>query len=343
MTRPLGTTVGIRLSAVGAGVSGVMRCSKTICPSCGPRIAAERRRDIERAVDTWRASGRTVLFLTLTLRHSLRDSLADLVAARSGAWRAATGGRGWARDRREFGVAHTIRALEEKWSASTGWHAHVHALLFIEHAPGSEGVRDAVAGILPSMFSRWSSFAVAAGLGAPLLAGQDLHEVTGDEAGAVLGEYFAKQAAGSSDTPAADMAWEMSNPAGKSRGDSFTPSELLGLAAGGDDTCARLWSEYERGMKGLRTITWSRGLRDELGLDDELTDEEIAESEVGTEEDTVLSMTARSWMKLARIPGARHELLRLVVEVGPDVALAYATGLGLVAVPGLHQFEKETP
>lgn len=343
MTRPLGSTVGIRLSAVGVGVAGVMRCGKTICPSCGPRIAAERRRDIERAVDAWRASGRTVLFLTLTLRHSLRDSLSDLVAARTGGWRAATGGRGWLRDRRQFGIAHTIRALEEKWSMTTGWHAHVHALLFIDHAPGSSGVADAVAGVLPSMFSRWSGFAVASGLGAPLLAGQDLHEVTGDEAGAVLGEYFAKQAAGTSDTPAADMAWEMSNPNGKLRGESFTPGELLDLAAGGDDTCASLWSEYERAMKGLNTITWSRGLRDELGLEDELTDEEIAEAEVGTEEDTVLSMTARSWMKLAGMPGARHELLRLVVEAGPDCALAYGTGLGLVIVAGRHEFEKETP
>lgn len=341
MRRPLGTTVGIRLNAQGVGVAGVMRCSKTMCPTCGPRIAVERRRDIERAVDAWRAKGGTVLFMTFTLRHSRANTLDQLVRARSGAWRAATGGRGWLRDRRRYRVAHTIRAMEEKWSIEHGWHAHVHVLVFLDSAAGSPAASLAVKELLPAMFTRWSASAVKAGLRAPLLKGQEAHEVTGEEAADAMGKYFAKQAAETSDDTAQDMAWEMSNPNGKGRGTSFTPGELLGLAAGGDDTCGMLWAEYERAMKGVNVITWSRGLRDLLELGEELTDEAAAEAEAGTEEDTVISVTSRSWLRLSMIAGARFELLRLVAEYGPEAGLDYLAGLGLVAVAGRHEFERE--
>lgn len=341
MTRPLGSTVGIRLSALGAGVAGVMRCAKVMCPACGPRIAAERRDEIERAVNAHRARGGTVLFLTLTLRHSRSDTLESLVRARSAAWRAATGGRGWLRDRRRFGVVGFIRALEEKQSIRHGWHAHVHVLVFIDASPGSAAVRHAVADLLPAMFTRWAAAAVKSGLRAPLLVGQEAHEVTGEDAGRLMGDYFAKQAAAHGTDSAESMSWELTNQNGKSRGDSFTPGELLDLASMGDDTCAGWWAEYEQGMKGQQTLTWSRGLRELLELEAERSDEEIAEDEAGDVEDTVISMTSRSWWKVARTPGARFELLRLVVAEGPPAALAYLQGLGCVAVLGRHEFERE--
>lgn len=341
MTRPLGTTVGVRLSQMGAGVAGVTRCGKVICPACGPRIAVERRAEIERAVDAWRAKGGTVLFLTFTLRHSHADTLESLVRARSGAWRAATGGRGWVKDRATFGVAGFIRALEEKWSMQHGWHVHVHALVFIDASPGSAAVLSAVADLLPAMFTRWQKAAVKSGLRAPLLVGQEAHEVTGEDAGRLMGDYFAKQAMAHGRDTAESMAWELTNQNGKGSGDSFTPGELLELAVGGDDTSAGLWSDYERQMKGQQTLTWSKGLRELVELEDERTDQEIAEDEAGDVEDTVLSITSRSWLRVSRINGARYELLRLVVEDGPPAALAYLLGLGCVAVLGRHEFERE--
>lgn len=341
MTGALGSTVGIRVSERGAGVSGVMHCGRVMCPACGPKIAVERRSDIERAVDAHRANGGTVLFMTLTLRHSRADTLGELVGVRSGGWKAVTGGKSWLRDRLTFGVGHYIRALEEKWSIENGWHVHVHLLVFIDHPPGSPAAALAVEGLLPAMFTRWRSYAVKAGMRAPLLRGQEAHEVTGDEAGKAMGDYFAKQASETVNDAARDMAWEMSNPNGKGRGDSFTPAEILGMAVDGDDTSAALWAEYEREMKGARTIVWSQGLRESLCMDEERTDEAIAEEEAGTVEDTVLSMTGRSWMKLARIRGARYELLRLVTTEGAGPALEYLQALGLTAVPGWHLFEMD--
>lgn len=342
MTAPFKKSVGIRLSSNGIGVAGVMRCGKTICPACGPRIAAVRRHDIQLAVDSWREQGNTVLMMTLTLRHSRADRLKDLTSAISKCWRASTSGKSWMRDRRDFGVQHTIRAWEEKWSIENGWHAHVHVLIFVAAPAGSEQVATAVSGLLPSFFARWQSTAVAEGLRAPLMDGQDLHEVTGDEAGKAMGDYFAKQSAGTADKTAEDMAWEMSNPNGKARGDSFTPGEILELAEGGDPMMQALWSEYEDAMKGRRTISWSTGLRDALCIEPELDDQAIVDEEIGVAEDTVISLTSRSWVKLSRVNGARFELLALVLSEGPSAALAWLTERGYTARLGLHDFEEES-
>lgn len=341
MTRPIGTTVGIRVNSYGIGVAGVMRCGKTICPACGPRIAAERRHDIQLAVDNWRGQGKTVLMMTLTLRHSRADRLADMTSAIGKCWRASTSGRSWLRDRKEFGVVHTIRAWEEKWSIENGWHAHVHVLLFIDAPAGSDAVSTAVDGLLPVFFERWAATAIDCGLRAPLIAGQDLHEVVGDEAGHALGDYFAKQSAGTADKTSEDMAWEMSNPNGKARGDSFTPGEILDLASGGDSTMQALWSEYENAMRGRRTISWSTGLRAALCIEPERSNEEIVDEEIGVAEDTLISMTSKSWVKLSRVRGARFELLSLVLTEGPLSALDWLMQRGYVATAGLHDYGED--
>ena len=49
----------------------------------------------------------------------------------------------------------------------------------------------------------------------------------------------------------------------------------------GDPHETRLWHEFERASRGRRQMTWSKGLRDLLGLNDERTDESVAEDEIG--------------------------------------------------------------
>lgn len=53
-----------------------------------------------------------------------------------------------------------------------------------------------------------------------------------------------------------------------------TPFELLDAT---DETSRALWCEYVEATRGRRAITWSRHLRDKLGMDAERTDEEIIE------------------------------------------------------------------
>ena len=324
-----GGSVGVRVSSAGAGYSGLMHCARIACPNCGPRLGAARREDINASITRWRADSGQVYFGTLTLRHHQGQSFKELSDALAGCWGAATGGRGWVADRRRFGVAHSLRVWEEKWSIANGWHVHVHFLLYVE--PSADNSAESISGLLASMFTRWSAKAKSLGLGSPRMKGQDLHLVTGEDLDS-LGGYFAKQVTEDSADTAESMAWEMSNPNGKERGDSFTPAEILDLAVGGDPTMQALWAEYEQGMIKRRTIAWSRGLRDAVGLDEEQTDQEIADEDLGGE--TVLSMSAKTWWKFSRQDGARRELLDIVSARGAAGAIDWLRDSGFHAVLG---------
>jgi hypothetical protein len=49
----------------------------------------------------------------------------------------------------------------------------------------------------------------------------------------------------------------------------------------GDADSLALWQEYERATKGLRSISWSRGLRALYGLGDERSEQEIVDDDRG--------------------------------------------------------------
>lgn len=325
-----GKAVTVKTSDHGAGFGGLMHCGRILCPNCGPRIGADRRKEITRSIKTWRARGGDTYFGTLTLRHHRGQRFAELSKAISACWSAATDGRHWAADRKEHGIVHTLRVWEEKWSIANGWHLHVHFLLYVEKATDKVGV------LLDSMFGRWRKKALDLGLDAPLLRAQDLHVVIGEgEELDKLGGYFTKQ-----QDEAESMGWEMSNPNGKARGDSFTPSEILELAVGGDPEMQALWYEYEAGMVRRRTVAWSRGLRDELELGEEKTEQEIADEEIGGE--VVLSILPEQWHKLARMPGKRRELLQRVNSGDIDATIRWLRSLGVIALPGEYDFEDES-
>jgi hypothetical protein len=323
MRRTVGKTVGIKVGEGSAGYSGLAHCGRVLCPNCGPQISAVRRTEINTAVTNWRASGGRVLFGTLTLRHNRSQPFRLLVSAIGKAWRAATGGRTWIEDRREHGLEHFIRVWEEKWSIENGWHLHVHFLLFIEKDTEAHPEL-----LLAAMFGRWRDSAKGSGLDAPWLRGQDLHEVIGENADA-LGFYFAKQSTENGDDTASEIAWELTGSNTKTRGDSFTPAEIRALATGGDDSMQALWAEYEQGMKGRRTIAFSRGLREELDVKSE---QEIVDEELGGE--TVLTMPTASWLKFSRRPGARRELLDHVDDFGAASAVAWLRSNGFSAWEG---------
>ena len=95
-------------------------------------------------------------------------------------------------------------------------------------------------------------------------------------------------------------------------------------------------------MGGVNSITWSRGLRARYALEDEREDQAIVDEEVGTVEDTVLSVSAASWLKLSRIKGGRAKLLRLVNDEDDEGAMAYLASVGCIAVLGKWPDEGES-
>jgi len=323
MSAAVSDTVSV-VNSPKAGIrySGVQTCGSITCPYCGPRIGQKRREEITAAVDSHRYWGGKVLFGTLTLKHDRSERHEDVADAVASCWAFATDGRGWARDKRDHGIIGTVRVWETTWTPQNGWHVHVHVLLFLD------GSRRAPKKLLGSMFKRWRTGALRLGRSAPLLIGQDLHEVTGEEAGEQLGGYFAKEAIARGRDEAEAMGWELTHPDSKTRSDSATPAEILELASYGVDRFKGLWAEFEKSMKGRRTIAWSKGLRAELGLDIELSDEEIAQAEDEDPQEVLLVLPGRVFRQIARRPGTRAELLDVCRDFGAGTAAKWLIAQG---------------
>ena len=340
----------------GVAFGGLMTCNSRICPSCGPKIAAATRTDIERAIAAWMVNpARRLWFGTFTIRHTKGQPFAQLADAVSAAWAAATGGRGWINDRMQHGIEHTLRIFEQKWSQANGWHVHVHVLFFIDERLSASSDHSQ---LLATMFKRWASKAIALGMGVPLIRAQDLHEIDGSAALERVAGYFAKETTDATDAPAASIAAEMSNAAGKQGLTSLTPGQLLAWAMEGEHYISQLWggagksakgrgisgqeyakylyAEFERGMKGRRSIAWSRGMREALGLGAELTDAELAERQEAIDtatRETLVSMSGPAWQQLNARPGRRAELYQVAQILEPSELIDWLAGYGVHAVP----------
>lgn len=259
--RPTGSPTIVR-HAGRAWLSGVLRCGLVhVCPVCSPRIRAERARDVEAALSAHRARGGDVLLLTLTAPHRPGDRLSDLLSALRSAHSALWKGRKVRTHRDALGWHGLIRSWEITAGAS-GWHPHLHALLLVDRVEDWQAV--ALRAVLSE---RWRATVTAAGLDEPdAVAGCDVRRVTADD-DATLAGYLLKPGGGFG--AAADLA----------RGDLKTPrharlsiGDLARAVADRDDDATRRWREYESATRGLRLVQWSPGLRDRLGLGDELPD-----------------------------------------------------------------------
>jgi hypothetical protein len=285
--------------------------------------------------------GGRIVLVTLTMRHKKGQELDDLwTRGVSAGWHAVTSGRSWNDDQTDYGswVSRVVktgkRAGETVWGhrigysrvvettyGVNGWHVHIHALLFVrQDITGPEATA-----LGHSIFSRWSASLVAEGFGAPTLTnGVDI-KLLGPEArdAKAIAEYFAKNTFAGSKR-ASNVAFEVSGGLGKwARGSNRTPFQILeNLCSGEDyagfeDDLARWWV-WESASKGKRQLTWSPWLRSYLRLNEELTDEEIAASELGGE--IVLELRPDQFDAVVSV-GA-HELLN-AVESDDDMTAAY--------------------
>jgi hypothetical protein len=147
--------------------------------------------------------------------------------------------------------------------------------------------------------------------------------VTADSSGA-LGVYLAK------------LALEVRRT-GRRTG-SRTMWQVLadGLDTGlADDLEA--WVEYEQGSHNRKQVTFSRGLRRRYRLAEEETDEEIAETDLGS--DNLLALPAETW---SVIRGCAEELLTVAEVDGlvgaqlwlSDRGLAWSWATSIALGPG---------
>lgn len=367
------TPQGPRAGFTGLGTCG----SVWACPVCSLKIATKRSDEFARAIRAWRLMGGKVALGTFTMRHERGQRLDELWDPLSDAWKAVTNNgwaedqeqfgtpleRIVQSGRRKGETViepriPVIRAVEATYGVN-GWHLHIHTLMFL---PGDGPVpysdEGRLAALALSMFERWSARLVSNGLAAPLTwtkhrkdcergcdklvhGGLDVRWTDEDEG---LDKYLSKNTYDGALRSAMEMA-----RGGQKQAGGRAPFDFLRTVAEDIDNAdnpvrqavaerdlARWW-EWEEASKGRRQITWSRGLRTLLGLDQEQTDEEIAAEDLTTSE-TVdhIHYVNYDWRVLRRdIPKILREAERWytdeylpAVEAIPDFAAQWAQSLG---------------
>jgi hypothetical protein len=272
------------------------------------------------------AEGYSLGFFTLTMRHRRSQGLGELWAAGQKAWQRAISGKGW--KLRQETVEGWVRVWETS-IGSNGWHVHVHGVLVL--SPSST-MRD-LDWVASGMFGRWSKGLVAAGLEAPLRVGQDWHIARGEGASDELAEYLFKVAEGGMDaTTALGLELTHGQPGRARRGLATLPvsSRLELFANTGDADALDVWHEWERESKGKRQVGYSKGLRARFAPDvEELSDEEVADLELGSNDDDLVHFGVDGWRRVVADPSLPPALLEAAERGGLDQVREVLDGAGV--------------
>jgi len=280
---------------------GLETChSVWVCPICASKISERRREEIDVAVRIWHCLGGATVLLSLTLPHSIEQSLLEVLEGYQGSRRTLLNRKSWKTLSKSVGLKGSVRALEATYGLN-GWHLHSHEVLFLD------GMCDTVlltARILPLWQAACATEygRVPNGHGVKISGADDPDEYLAAMSPTIevaesglsgscsesLDKYRARAAGGDLLTGGASR-WTIAHEVArahskKSRVDSSdTPWDLLRRAADGATWAGALFIEWARSMKGRKHLLWSRGLRALMGLDAEKTDEEIAnEDEAGS-------------------------------------------------------------
>lgn len=121
--------------------TGLCLCGSPQCPRCAQIIAMKRAVKLEKGLNYWLNStnengqNRGILFITLTMSHSRKDSLEKLLAAFRKARTALTNGssyRGRSGDRLRYQIAGMLGVVEVTYSYQFGYHPHLHLLVMLD-------------------------------------------------------------------------------------------------------------------------------------------------------------------------------------------------------------------
>jgi hypothetical protein len=308
LVKPDRKSVDILKSKENVFYSGLTVCgSLWICPVCAAKISERRRNELKTAVARAKQEGYQVLLLTQTIPHYSNQRLKPLMAKFALARTKQRQRYSWLNLADSINLAGTLRSLETTYGQN-GFHIHTHELLFIRPGAGKINIPLLMLDIL----STWQRACKSAGLPTPSIEhGVDLRD------GSYADQYVNK--------------WGLEEEMTKShvkqgRENSLTPWDFLRIVLEtGDCEYADLFREYAKAFKGKRQLVWSRGLRDLLGLDDELTDLELATKEEDHAE-ILASLTLDQW-RFILSKEVRGEVLEHARALGLPGVLTFLAGL----------------
>lgn len=254
----------------GSTLSGVSSCgSPWLCPVCGPKIAANRARDLAPQFNKLMGQGWTVWLITLTLRHEKGEALADLFDVLAKGWNRFRSGKAFVSLRDRAGGFEYVRGYDLT-HGKNGWHPHLH--LVVALGPGAGDGKDAAAAVL----ERWKGCLsalkrealdrgldcqparnpAAAAAYAMTLAGISKHA---DRKTKALTPEQAKKAAQVGFSTVAEATAAAAKRGWADGGE--TAADLREKAVAGNRRAFALFAEYARATKGRRAVVVSQGLK----------------------------------------------------------------------------------
>lgn len=307
----------LRAPAVGGGLSpiqvqkgqtckrafyqGLMACGSVwTCPVCASKIAERRRSELAAALDSAKAQGLRVHFVTLTVPHGIGDDINELLAGLRGALKRLSQGKHAISAQLKGSLVGYIRTLEVT-HGQNGWHPHYHLLVFTDSAITSDK--------LHSVYGpAWQRACRLAGLPIP----SDLHGCTVQD-GAHAGKYVSK--------------WGLEDEMTKShikqtRRKGATPWGLLGCVLDNDDPeysaerATALFRLYAAAFKGSRQLHWSTKLREKLDVGQEVSDDVLVAAEDDERALLIGELSVEQW-RIVRKVKAEAALLD-AAESHPD-------------------------
>lgn len=304
--------------------SKLMRCGyATTCPNCSVKVLNRHAVDIHDAVQQSLEKGYGIGFLTFTTRHDLSDSAKSLITLLKGAFKAVLSGRGWAKDREEFGILGMIKSWDCTFSWVNGWHIHIHALVFFDERLSRGKEQRRLDQVMDRMWNRFYGYHERNGEKLPEQYSQRAMVV--DHAGG-LGKYMSKLSGISQEMARSDFKKGRRHDGQR----SYTHWEILQLACELDGEDAEpyieLWRDWEEAIFGTQVVSWSKGLKKHFGIKN-LSDEEIAAEDEAY--DWVYILSNEEW---ALIRGSADR---------KSMALSYAATDGVEGLRGYLQHLKK--
>ncbi len=270
-----------------AHYSGLVTCGSVWdCPVCSAKISMKREEELSQGIENWHKMGYKTIMITFTIRHNLGDSLEDLSEVLTDALRYVKSGAPYQRVKYRFGIQGTVTGTEVLYNLKNGWHYHKHMAVFLDKNFTDLELKD-LEGWLFKRYLKYlnkHSFDALEGIGVLI---SDYSE-NGEE----LAEYMAKWGLEEEEVkPNWTLAKEITNNTKLSE-NGLNPFELLDRPE-----LHYRYIEYSKTMFGKRRLSWSNGLRDVLGLEEELTDEEVMQEieEIKENNEVYILISRQEW------------------------------------------------
>jgi len=285
--------------------SGVWLCGSTwTCPICSMRISNHRRKVIQEAIDK---SGLFPVMVTLTLQHNQGDKLKDLLKILKEGWRQTKATRKWKHILEDHCIEGYITATEIRGSKKRGWHPHMHVLFLMKKKIDLDTFEKEISRLYREKIGKNGGYA------------SEYHGIKVTSGHENLSSYLGK--------------WGFSNELfdgihkeGKKE-DSLSSWEMAIIGHEGDTWAANMFKEYASATHGLRAITYSKGLKDKLGIEEIEEDLENMEDEEEIPE-LIVSIPRYAWKKIHQM-GIIGEVLCIADMYGKEELISYLKTKGI--------------